>query len=119
MIFKSERGMRSLLSDKFKIGADATAAAGPVGRQTAADTDLKMNAEILTYSRSKGVFAGISLDGAVVRADRSGDQAIYGANVEREQILDGAVAVPRTARTLIGELNEYPRTHTTESASAH
>ena len=119
MIFKSERGMRSLLSDKFKIGADATAAAGPVGRQTAADTDLKMNAEILTYSRSKGVFAGISLDGAVVRADRSGDQAIYGANVEREQILDGAVAVPRTARTLIGELDEYPRKHTTESASAH
>src|ERR1700739_4168092 len=87
MIFKSEHGMRSLLSDKFKIGADATAAAGPVGRQTAADTDLKMNAEILTYSRSKGVFAGISLDGAVVRADRSGDQAMYGAAASRQEIL--------------------------------
>lgn len=106
MIFKSEHGMRSLLSDKFKIGADATAAAGPVGRQTAADTDLKMNAEILTYSRSKGVFAGISLDGAVVRADRTGDQAMYGADVERRQILDGAVPVPRAAQTLIGELSE-------------
>jgi SH3 domain-containing YSC84-like protein 1 len=119
MIFKSEHGMRSLLSDKFKIGADATAAAGPVGRQTAADTDLKMNAEILTYSRSKGVFAGISLDGAVVRADRTGDQAIYGADVERRRILDGAVAVPRAAQTLIGELSEYARKHATESASAH
>lgn len=119
MIFKSERGTLSLLSDKFKIGADATAAAGPVGRQTAADTDLKMNAEILTYSRSKGVFAGISLDGAVVRADRTGDQAMYGADVERRQILDGAVAVPRAARALIGELSEYGGTHPTESASAH
>ncbi len=119
MIFKSEHGMRSLLADKFKIGADATAAAGPVGRQTAADTDLKMNAEILTYSRSKGVFAGISLDGAVVRADRTGDQAIYGADVERRRILDGAVAVPRAAQTLIGELSEYARKHATESASAH
>lgn len=119
MIFKSERGMRSLLSDKFKIGADATAAAGPVGRQTAADTDLKLNAEILTYSRSKGVFAGISLDGAVVQADRTGDQAMYGANVERKQILDGAVPVPRAAQTLIGELSEYARKHATESASTH
>ena len=119
MIFKSEHGMRSLLSDKFKIGADATAAAGPVGRQTAADTDLKMNAEILTYSRSKGVFVGISLDGAVVRADRTGDQAMYGANAERRQILDGAVAVPRAAQTLIRELSEYAKTHATESASAH
>jgi SH3 domain-containing YSC84-like protein 1 len=119
MIFKSEHGMRSLLSDKFKIGADATAAAGPVGRQTAADTDLKMNAEILTYSRSKGVFAGISLDGAVVRADRTGDHAIYGADVDRSRILDGAVAVPRAAQTLIGQLSEYARKHATESASAH
>jgi len=119
MIFKSEHGMRSLLSDKFKIGADATAAAGPVGRQTAADTDLKMNGEILTYSRSKGIFAGISLDGAVVRADRTGDQAIYGADVERRRILDGAVAVPRAAQTLIGELSEYARKHATESAIAH
>ena len=119
MIFKSEHGMRSLLSDKFKIGADATAAAGPVGRQTAADTDLKMNAEILTYSRSKGVFAGISLDGAVVRADRTGDQAMYGADVERKQILDGAIAVPLAGQRLIGEISGYSRTHATESASAH
>src|SRR5215469_859891 len=119
VIFKSEHGMRSLLRDKFKTGADATAAAGPVGRQTAADTDLKMNAEILTYSRSKGVFAGISLDGAVVRADRTGDQAMYGANVERKQILDGAIAVPPAGERLIGEISGYSKAHAAESAGAH
>jgi lipid-binding SYLF domain-containing protein len=119
LIIRSEHGMRSLLSDKFKIGADATAAAGPVGRHAAADTDLKLNAEILTYSRSKGVFAGISLDGAVVQADRTGDQAMYGASVERNQILDGAVPIPRVAAPLISEIGQYTNTHAAESASAH
>lgn len=119
MIIKSEHGMRSLLGDKFKIGADATAAAGPVGRQAAADTDVKLNAEILTYSRSKGVFAGISLDGAVVQADRTGDQAMYGATVERKQILDGAVPVPAAGQGLIAEISQYANPHPAESASAH
>jgi lipid-binding SYLF domain-containing protein len=107
MIIRSEHGMQSLLSDKFKLGADATAAAGPVGRQTDAATDLQLNAEILTYSRSKGAFAGISLDGAVVSADRTGDQAMYGANVDRRQILDGAVPVPQAAQPLISEIGQY------------
>jgi SH3 domain-containing YSC84-like protein 1 len=111
MIIRDEHGMRSLLSDKFKIGADATVAAGPLGRQAGADTDLKMNAEILAYSRSKGVFAGISLDGAVVQADETGDWAMYGANVERKQILDGAVPVPRAAQALINEIGQYAKTH--------
>jgi lipid-binding SYLF domain-containing protein len=119
LIIRSEHGMRSLLSDKFKIGADATAAAGPVGRQAGADTDLKLNAEILTYSRSKGAFAGVSLDGAVIEADRTGDRAMYGADVERNQILDGAVPIPRAAQTLISEIVQYAKTHTAESASAH
>jgi lipid-binding SYLF domain-containing protein len=119
MIIRSEHGMRSLLSDKFKIGADATAAAGPLGRQAAADTDVKLNAEILTYSRSKGAFAGISLDGAVVQADRTGDQAMYGANVERKQILDGAVAVPRAAQPLIREIDQHANARAAERASAH
>jgi lipid-binding SYLF domain-containing protein len=119
LIIRSEHGMRSLLSDKFKIGADATAAAGPVGRHASADTDLKLNAEILTYSRSKGAFAGISLDGAVVEADRTGDRAMYGADVERNQILDGAVPIPRAAQTLISEIGQYSNTHAAESASAH
>jgi lipid-binding SYLF domain-containing protein len=117
MIVRSEHGMQSLLSDKFKIGADATAAAGPVGRQADADTDLKLNAEILTYSRSKGAFAGISLDGAVVQADKTGDQAMYGPAVERRQILDGAVPVPSAAQPLISEIGQYA--NGAESARAH
>ena len=73
MLFMNEHALHSLLSDKFKLGADASVAAGPVGRNAAASTDLKLNAEILSYSRSKGVFAGVSLDGAVVQADKSGN----------------------------------------------
>jgi SH3 domain-containing YSC84-like protein 1 len=117
MIIRSEHGIRSLLSDKFKIGADATAAAGPVGRNAAVDTDLKLNAEILTYSRSKGAFAGVSLDGAVVQADRSGDRAMYGDDVERKQILNGDVAVPRVAQRLIKEIAQSTSKRTAESAS--
>jgi lipid-binding SYLF domain-containing protein len=109
MIFMNERGLQSLLSDKFKIGADATAAAGPVGRHAAADTDAKMNAEILTYSRSKGLFAGISLDGAVVRADQSGDHAMYGENADRREIVDGSVKVPEAAEPLLKEIAQYTR----------
>jgi SH3 domain-containing YSC84-like protein 1 len=104
MLFMNDRALRSLLSDKFRIGADATAAAGPVGRHAAAGTDIKLNAEILTYSRSKGVFAGVSLDGAVVQADRSGDQAMYGANVDRQEILRGKTRVPKAARPLLQQI---------------
>jgi len=107
MVFRSERGMRSLLSDKFKIGADATAAAGPVGRHAAADTDAKLNAEILTWSRSKGLFAGVSLDGAVVQGDESGDRAMYGDTVNRREILDGVVTPPEAARPLLKEIEQY------------
>jgi lipid-binding SYLF domain-containing protein len=118
MVIKSEHGMQSLLSDKFKLGADATAAAGPVGRKAAAATDLQLNAEILTYSRSKGAFAGISLDGAVVEADHSGDSAMYGANVRRQQILDGSVPVPQAALPLVSEIGQYANARA-ENASAH
>lgn len=97
----------SLLNDKFKIGADASVAAGPVGRHAAAGTDIKLNAEILSYSRSKGAFAGISLDGAVVQADHSGDKAMCGSNVTRQGILNGKVAVPKPARSLLEELARY------------
>jgi lipid-binding SYLF domain-containing protein len=109
MIFRNEKGLRSLLSDKFKIGADATAAAGPVGRHAAADTDAKMNAEILTYSRSKGLFAGVSLDGAVVQADQGGNHAMYGGNVNRREILNGSVRVPEAAEPLLNEIAQYTR----------
>ena len=108
MLFMNDHALQSLMSDKFKIGADATVAAGPVGRQAAAGTDVKLNAEILSYSRSKGAFAGVSLDGAVVQADRSGDKAMYGSNVTRQEILNGKVAVPKSARSLLEELAKYP-----------
>jgi lipid-binding SYLF domain-containing protein len=95
------------MSDKFKMGADASVAAGPVGRSAAAGTDLKLTAEILSYSRSKGIFAGVSLDGAVMQADKSGDEAMYGSDVNRHEILDGKVAVPESARALLHELGGY------------
>ena len=108
LLFMNDHASHRLLSDKFKLGADASVAAGPVGRSAAAGTDLKLNAEILSYSRSKGIFAGVSLDGAVVEADKSGDQAQYGANVTSQEILDGQIRVPSTARPLIHELRAYP-----------
>ena len=112
MIFRNRKGLDSLLSDKFKIGADATAAAGPVGRHADAATDVKMKAEILTWSRSRGIFAGISLDGAVVEPDRSGDEAMYGANAKPKEILNGGVHVPKAAETLVSEITRYARAAT-------
>ena len=107
MLFMNDHALQSLLSDKFKVGADASVAAGPVGRHAAADTDAKMKAEILSYSRAKGVFAGVSLDGAVVQADKSGDEAMYGEHVDRHEILSGKVPVPESARPLLHEIGEY------------
>ncbi|MGA2300599.1 MAG: lipid-binding SYLF domain-containing protein [Candidatus Acidiferrum sp.] len=107
MLFMNDHALQSLLSDKFKIGADASVAAGPVGRHASADTDAKLKAEILSYSRAKGVFAGVSLDGAVVQADKSGDEAMYGEHVDRHEILSGKVAVPESARALLDEIGKY------------
>jgi len=107
MIFMNDHALQSLLGDKFKLGADASVAAGPVGRHAAAATDIRMNAEILSYSRAKGVFAGVSLDGAVVQADKSGDRAMYGDDVNRHDILSGKVSVPESARPLLREIGRY------------
>jgi SH3 domain-containing YSC84-like protein 1 len=109
MLFMNDHALKSLLSDKFKLGADASVAAGPVGRNAAAGTDLKLTAEILSYSRTKGIFAGVSLDGAVVQADKSGDRAMYGDDVDRHEILSGRVAVPESARELLHEIGGYVR----------
>jgi len=109
MLFMNDHALHSLLSDKFKLGADASVAAGPVGRSANAGTDLKLTAEILSYSRTKGVFAGVSLEGAVVQADKSGDKAMYGGGVDRHEILSGKVAVPASARELIHEIGGYVR----------
>ena len=108
MLFMNDHALHSLLGDKFKVGADVTVAAGPVGRQASANTDVRLDAEILSYSRSKGLFAGISLDGAVVQADHSGDRAMYGHDVTHEEILGGRMAVPESAHRLIAELDSYP-----------
>jgi SH3 domain-containing YSC84-like protein 1 len=107
MLFMNDHALQSLLGDKFKLGADASVAAGPVGRNATAGTDLKLNAEILSYSRAKGIFAGVSLDGAVMQADKSGDKAMYGHDVDRHEILEGKVAVPASARELLTEIGGY------------
>jgi len=109
MLFMNDQALQSLMKDKFRIGADASAAAGPVGRQAAAGTDIKLNSQILTYARSKGAFAGVSLDGAVVQPDQSGDQAMYGANVTRKEILNGQVPVPESVQPLLRNIEKYAR----------
>jgi len=107
MLFMNDEALHHLLSDKFKLGGEASVAAGPVGRNATAATDVSLHAEILSYSRSRGLFAGVSLDGAVVKADTSGDEAMYGANVDRHAILNGTVRVPADARYLTHELRTY------------
>lgn len=109
MLFMNDHALQSLLGDKFKLGGEASVAAGPVGRSATAATDVRLNAEILSYSRSKGVFAGVSLDGAVVQADKSGDEAMYGDGVTRHEIVSGSVAVPASAEGLVHVLRGYSR----------
>lgn len=109
MLFMNDHALQSLLGDKFKLGADASVAAGPVGRTATASTDVRLTSEILSYSRAKGVFAGVALDGAVVQADKSGDKAMYGERVDRHEILTGKVAVPTSARPLIHEVDQDSR----------
>ena len=97
LMIMNQRGMDRLLSDKFQIGAQASAAAGPVGRHAEAGTDWKLNTEILSYSRSKGVFAGATLDGAVVRPDTEAMLAVYGDGVTAREVLNGKVPPPAIA----------------------
>jgi len=97
MIIQSEKGMQHLIASKFEIGADASAAAGPVGRHASANTDWKMDTEILTYSRSKGAFAGVSLEGASIRRDDDSTKEMYGQKVSTQHVLDGSVAAPSEA----------------------
>jgi SH3 domain-containing YSC84-like protein 1 len=94
MVVQNEKGMEHMLSSKFKIGADASAAAGPIGRSASADTDWKMDAEILTYSRAKGVFAGLTLSGADVSQDHDAMLAMYGPDVTYRSVLSGTVPPP-------------------------
>jgi lipid-binding SYLF domain-containing protein len=106
MIFQGDRGMMRLEDAKFQIGADASAAAGPVGRHATADTDWKLNTEILTYSRAKGAFAGLTLTGADVRRDDSSMEAFYGPEVSTHRVLRGEVAIPRSADRFIDAVRQ-------------
>jgi SH3 domain-containing YSC84-like protein 1 len=103
----NQKGMERLTSSKFTLGGDASIAAGPVGRSTSASTDITMRAEILSWSRSRGVFGGISLKGATLRPDRDVDLAMYGKAVDPKEVLQGKVATPQAAQELISLLNKY------------
>ncbi len=107
MLVMNERGMNRLLSSKFTLGADAAVAAGPVGRQTDAQTDAFLTAEILSWSRSRGVFAGVSLQGATMRQDLDSNKELYGKPYENRDIVTRDTAVPQAASRLIELLNKY------------
>ena len=113
LLFMNDRGMKHLMQDKFTIGADATAALGPVGRNTTAQTDAMMRAEILSWSRSHGLFAGISLDGATLRGDVDENEAMYGKRWTTKEILTSGATPPPAAKPLLDTLTRYSmrRTH--------
>lgn len=104
MVVQNDAGMQHLLSSKFQVGADASASAGPVGRHASANTDWKMNAEILTYSRSKGAFAGIDLSGAAIRRDDDSMKTVYGPDVATDRVLNGKVPPPPAASPFLAAI---------------
>ena len=101
MVIQNEKGMQQLLSSKFQLGGDASVAAGPVGRHASADTDWKLNAEVLTYSRAKGIFAGLDLSGSAVRRDDDSMKAFYGPGVSTRAVLHGDVPAPGSAQPFL------------------
>jgi SH3 domain-containing YSC84-like protein 1 len=107
LLVMNQRGMKHLLTSKFTLGADASVAGGPVGRDATAQTDAMMSAEILSWSRSRGVFAGVSLEGATLRNDIDENEHMYGQRWENKQILRSGLKTPRGAAKLIHELDKY------------
>jgi lipid-binding SYLF domain-containing protein len=106
LLVMNPRGAHSILSSKVKLGADASAAAGPKGRDASAETDATMRAEVLTYSRARGLFAGVSLEGSTVRPDNDANEHVYRKKVSAEDIIfHGAVAVPPPAQKMVAYLN--------------
>jgi lipid-binding SYLF domain-containing protein len=105
LLVMNDGGMKHLLSDKFTLGGEATAAAGPIGRDASAQTDAMMNAEMLSYSRSRGLFAGISLEGATLRQDGETNREIYGRDATNREILSGDFTTPAVARKFERALN--------------
>ncbi len=101
MIIQNDTGMQHLINSNFELGGDASAAAGPVGRHASADTDWKLETEVLTYSRARGAFAGLTLTGAAIRRDDDSTEAIYGHDVSNGRILRGEVAAPASAQSFL------------------
>ena len=110
LLVMNERGAEKLIQSKFTLGADAAVAGGPVGRTATAQTDAQMHAEILSYSRSRGVFAGVSLEGATLRPDHDANLRIYSKEVEPKQILRGEIPAPESTRNLLATLSKYSST---------
>jgi lipid-binding SYLF domain-containing protein len=107
LLVMNEKGTESLLHSKFKLGADASAAAGPVGRQAEGDTDIAMKSEVLTYSRARGLFAGVTLNGAVVKQDEDATKALYGDKASYESILKGQVPAPSGSASFLAALKKF------------
>ncbi|MFZ1916846.1 MAG: lipid-binding SYLF domain-containing protein [Terriglobales bacterium] len=107
LIVTNQQGMEHLLASKFKLGADASAAAGPVGRDTGADTDWKMKAEVLTYSRARGIFAGIDLNGAAITQDKDETRILYGSMVPFSEILSGKANPPADSAPFLTAVRKY------------
>src|ERR1700674_3398352 len=118
MLVMSERGADKLLSSKFTLGAEGSVAAGPVGRTATAQTDAQMHAEILSWSRSQGLFAGLALEGATLRQDLDDNATLYGKKLENRQIVTTSVRTPKSAAKLIALLNKQSaREHTSTTAN--
>jgi SH3 domain-containing YSC84-like protein 1 len=109
MLIMNNDGMKNLLSSEFKLGADASVAAGPVGRHAAADTDWKMRAQVLSYSRARGIFAGLELNGAVVKQDKSSTREFYGRMVPFKTSLQGTIDAPKTAFPFLDTLAKWAK----------
>ena len=120
MLIMNEKGMKNLLASKFKLGADASVAAGPVGRQAEGTTDWKMRSEVLTYSRARGVFAGVTLNGAVIKQDEDATRVLYGQMVPFSDILTAKVPVPKGAEQFVATVRKYAAEAKAErSSTAH
>ena len=118
MLVMNQEGMNKLMRDKFTLGADASVAAGPVGRTAQAATDAELHAEILAWSRARGVFAGISLNGATMRPDEKADAEIYGHKMSTREILAGNMKPPESAHPLIAELDRYSASRSTTGTAS-
>jgi len=111
MLILNRSGAEKLLSSKFTLGADASVAAGPVGRTSTAETDASMRAEILSWSRSRGAFAGIALKGATLRPDEAANQELYGKSLTNREIVNGSVTPPEAGQEIVSALTRYSGRH--------